>query len=54
MARKTDLSFPEIAAELFLSPKHNHVAGILAVPDAGRLSRSQAVARARDLALLER
>jgi LuxR family maltose regulon positive regulatory protein len=49
----THLSFAEIAAELFLSPNtaKTHAASIYCKLDAG--TRGQAVARARELGLLE-
>ena len=49
----TDLSFPEIAAELFLS--HNTVKsqGSSIYRKLGASSRNQAVARSRELGLLE-
>jgi hypothetical protein len=49
----THLSMPEIAAQMFLS-QHHQVAGNVGVPEAGASSRSQAVARCRELGLLER
>lgn len=40
----THLSFPEIAAEMFLSRTHDQVGGAFALPQAEASSRSQAVA----------
>jgi hypothetical protein len=50
----THLSFPEIAGEMFLFPPHGQVAGGLDLPEAGASSSSQAVARSRNLGLLDR
>ncbi len=49
----THLSFPEIAAELFLSPNTIKSQAYSLYRKLGASTRSQAVARARDLALLE-
>ena len=49
----THLSFPEIAAELFLSPSTIKSQALSLYRKLGVSSRSQAVARARELALLE-
>jgi LuxR family maltose regulon positive regulatory protein len=49
----THLSFPEIAAELFLSPHTVKSQAISLYRKLGVASRSQAVARSRELALLE-
>ena len=49
----THLSFPEIAAELFLSPNTIKSQAYSLYRKLGVTSRSKAVARARDLALLE-
>jgi LuxR family maltose regulon positive regulatory protein len=49
----THLSFPEIGAELFLSPNTVKSQAISVYRKLGVSSRSQAVAKARELALLE-
>jgi len=49
----THLSFPEIAAELFLSPHTVESHAVPAYRKLGVASRSQAVARSRELGLLE-
>jgi LuxR family maltose regulon positive regulatory protein len=49
----THLSFPEIAAEMFLSPNTIKSQAYSLYRKLGVSSRSQAVARSRDLALLE-
>ena len=49
----THLSFPEIGAELFLSPNTVKSQAVSLYRKLGVSSRSQAVARARELALLE-
>jgi LuxR family maltose regulon positive regulatory protein len=49
----THLSFPEIAGELFLSPSTIKSQALSLYRKLGVSSRSQAVARARELALLE-
>ena len=49
----THLSFPEIAAEMFLSPNTVKSQAYSLYRKLGASSRSQAVARSRDLALLE-
>jgi LuxR family transcriptional regulator, maltose regulon positive regulatory protein len=49
----THLSFPEIAAELFLSPSTIKSQAMSLYRKLGVSSRSQAVARARELSLLE-
>ena len=49
----THLSFPEIGAELFLSPHTVKSQAISIYRKLGAVSRSQAVARSRELALLE-
>jgi LuxR family transcriptional regulator, maltose regulon positive regulatory protein len=49
----THLSFPEIAAELFLSPHTVKSHAVSAYRKLGVASRSQAVARSRELGLLE-
>ena len=49
----THLSFPEIGAELFLSPNTIKSQAISLYRKLGVATRSQAVARSRDLALLE-
>ena len=50
----THLSFPEIAEEMFLS-RHTVKAEAMAIyRKLGVFSRSQAVSRARELALLDR
>ena len=50
----THLSFPEIAAELFLSRNTIKSQAISIYHKLGASSRSQAVARSRELGLLER
>jgi LuxR family transcriptional regulator, maltose regulon positive regulatory protein len=49
----THLSFPEIGAELFLSPNTVKSQAISVYRKLGVSSRSQAVAKSRELALLE-
>jgi len=49
----THLSFPEIAAELFLSPSTAKTQAISIYRKLDVGTRSQAVARARELGLLE-
>ena len=49
----THLSFPEIAAEMFLSPNTVKSQAYSLYRKLGASSRSQAVSRSRDLALLE-
>jgi LuxR family transcriptional regulator, maltose regulon positive regulatory protein len=49
----THLSFPQIGAELFLSPSTIKSQALSLYRKLGVSSRSQAVARARELALLE-
>ena len=49
----THLTFAEIGAELFLSPNTVKTQAVSAYRKLGVASRSQAVARARDLGLLE-
>jgi LuxR family maltose regulon positive regulatory protein len=49
----THLSFPEIGAELFLSPNTVKSQAMSLYRKLGASSRSQAVARSRELALLE-
>ncbi|MGB6583407.1 MAG: LuxR C-terminal-related transcriptional regulator, partial [Streptosporangiaceae bacterium] len=49
----THLSFPEIAAELFLSPNTIKSQAISIYRKLGAASRSQAVTRSRELGLLE-
>ena len=49
----THLSFPEIAGELFLSPYTIRSQAMSIYRKLGALSRSQAVARSRELGLLE-
>jgi len=49
----THLSFPEIGAELFLSPHTVKSQAMSIYRKLGAASRSQAVARSRELALLE-
>jgi len=49
----THLSFPEIAAESFLSPHTVKSHAVSAYRKLGVASRSQAVARSRELGLLE-
>ena len=49
----THLSFPEIGAELFLSPNTVKAQAISIYRKLGVSSRSQAVAKSRELALLE-
>jgi LuxR family transcriptional regulator, maltose regulon positive regulatory protein len=50
----THLSFPEIAAEMFLSRNTIKSEAFSIYRKLGVASRSQAVARSRDLGLLER
>src|SRR5262249_2170851 len=49
----THLSFPQIAQELYLSPHTVKTQGVSIYRKLGATSRSQAVARARELGLLE-
>jgi DNA-binding CsgD family transcriptional regulator len=49
----THLTFPEIGAELFLSPNTVKSQAMSLYRKLGASSRSQAVARSRELALLE-
>jgi LuxR family maltose regulon positive regulatory protein len=49
----THLSFPEIGAELFVSPNTAKTHAVAIYRKLGASSRSQAVARARELGLLE-
>jgi LuxR family transcriptional regulator, maltose regulon positive regulatory protein len=49
----THLSFPEIGAELFLSPNTVKSQAMAVYRKLGASSRSQAVARSRELGLLE-
>ena len=49
----THLSFPEIGAELFLSPHTVKSQAMSAYRKLGASSRSQAVTRSRELGLLE-
>jgi LuxR family maltose regulon positive regulatory protein len=49
----THLSFPEIAGELFLSPNTIKSQAMSIYHKLGAASRSQAVARSRELGLLE-
>jgi LuxR family maltose regulon positive regulatory protein len=49
----THLSFPEIGADLFLSPHTVKSQAMSIYRKLGASSRSQAVARSRDLGLLE-
>jgi LuxR family maltose regulon positive regulatory protein len=49
----THLSFPEIGAELFLSPHTVKSQAMSLYRKLGVTSRSQAVARARDIGLLD-
>jgi LuxR family maltose regulon positive regulatory protein len=49
----THLSFPEIAGELFLSPHTIKSQAVSIYRKLGAFSRSQAVARSRELGLLE-
>ena len=50
----THFSFPEIAAEMFLSPHTIKSEAMSIYRKLGATSRSQAVGRARELALLDR
>ena len=50
----THLSFPEIAAQIFVSPHTVKSQAMSLYRKLGASSRSQAVARSRELGLLER
>ena len=50
----THLSFPEIAAQMFVSPHTVKSQAVSLYRKLGASSRSQAVARSRELGLLDR